>query len=232
MEIAALGSYWRADVPQSYNGVEVTIENQLALAKHLGTRTIRVWAGDRNYEATDHDRRQSIVSSLQRLGEEADREGITIVLERHNNTLTNSWDSPEWVLSSVGRSNVLLNYQVPNPAPAEELLTRGVADYRRYLRVSGHAHLQNYLSGDVGNLESNRESNHGSNHGSNLVGDRCRLDSGVVDYSYLGEAVKETGYSGYFMIEFLPEDIGEESEIEALARDIEYVKRCIATPCP
>ena len=206
LEICALGSYLQPGKPQVFDGIPVSIENQIQIALLLKTKIIRIWAGSSNFEATNPGEREKAFDNIRRMADIAGEAGITLVLERHNNSLTNTWDSPPLVLEGIGRENVLLNYQVVYPAPADELRTRAVEDYHHLLGMSGHAHLQNYTTDRSQKLE------------------RSFLAEGIVDYSRLGAAAKSANYSGYFMIEFLPDDCRGLSTVESLRRDIEYLR--------
>ncbi len=211
LEICALGSYFRPGMNPSFAGVSPDADNQVKLAELLGTRVIRVWAGSGNYDDTSQDDRASICKSIASFADVALKSGMSVVLERHNSSLTNSWISPATVLEMIGRRNVYLNYQVPHPIPPAELAAGAIEDYRRYLRVSAHSHLQNYR-GTPGDPQ-------------NPV--RCFLDEGAADYSQIGHAVAASGYEGYFMVEFLPDDLQGLSTIEALKRDIDYLRSCL-----
>ena len=213
LDICALGSYFQPGKTPSFGGVAPDAENQIRLAELLGTSKIRIWAGNVNYDDASPDEREGIYDAIRAFADAADNEGMTVVLERHNDSLTNSWTSPAEVLKSIARSNVHLNYQVAHPVPANELATRAVEDYRCYLKRSAHAHIQNYRT---------------------LPGDRsgptrCYLDEGLADYSQLGKAAEEAGYDGYFMVEFLPNDLEGLTPVEALKRDIAYLRDCLST---
>ena len=131
---------------------------------------------------------------------------IALVLERHNDSLTNSWASPKNVFAELANDSVRLNYQVVYPTSVDILQTHAVADYYYYLSVSAHAHLQNYVEGAEGRLA------------------RTFLAEGVVDYSRLGKAAALCGYSGYFAVEFLPDQYEGYSQVEALRRDIDFLR--------
>ncbi|MBT3275921.1 MAG: hypothetical protein HN368_22420, partial [Spirochaetales bacterium] len=131
---------------------------------------------------------------------------MEVVLERHNETLTNTWESPRRVLDLIDRPNMSLNYQVVYPAPVTELRENSAADYRELLGRAAHAHMQNYQELPNGELK------------------RCFLDEGIVDYSALGEAARSAGYAGAFMVEFLPDDTHGLSDVEALRRDLQFIR--------
>ena len=212
LTICALGSYFQPGKTISFAGVMPDPENQIRLADLLGTKVIRIWAGTANYDDASPEERESVCEAIGDFADAAHKEGMSVVLERHNSSLTNSWTSPAAVLETIARSNVHLNYQVPHPVRPEELAAGAVDDYRRYLKDSAHAHVQNYRA----------------RHGETESPIRCYLDEGVADYSGLGDAAAEAGYNGYFMVEFLPDDLEGLTPVEALRRDIDYLSRCLS----
>jgi len=206
LEICALGSYYKAMERTEYCGVVLNAENQVRTALLLGTKVIRIWAGNQNYDECAPKRRERILQDISDFAAVAEAAGVIVVLERHNNSLTNSWESPGIVLDALCRANVRLNYQIVHPATGDNYRAHSVADYCQYLRVSSHAHLQNYREQADGTLI------------------RTFLDDGVVDYSQLGIAAARAGYNGFFCIEFLPDMYDGYSKVDALRRDIRYLR--------
>ncbi len=202
--ICALGSYFHAGVKTHINNVELTMDNQIEIAKLLNTGIIRIWAGEKNYNDYTKDEIEVILAEIRAFGELAGRENIVVVLERHSNNLTNQWDNIEYILEKIDSSNVFLNYQIPNPATVKEYKTKSIDDYTNFLKYSRHAHLQNYA----------KEDSH----------KRTFLDTGIVDYSKLGEAVEKSGYEGYFMVEFPAKTNNGLNKVDILRRDIEFIK--------
>jgi len=201
LEICCVGSYLKAD-PDEERRLSRSIEEEITIAKILGARLIRVWAGVKNFEESTEEERNSVIDRLRFYGDVARREGIHIVVERHCNTLLNGWRSVEEVFRRMDHENVSLNYQVPYPASYEEYRNNFVQDMRRYLPISRHAHLQNY------HRDLRR---------------RALLSEGILDYSILRDLIKQTGYQGYLMVEFcadMPEDLPLR---ERIRRDIEFV---------
>ena len=98
---------------------------------------------------------------------------------------------------------IFLNYQIPNPATVEEYKTKSIDDYTNLLKYSRHAHLQNYTK------ENGPK--------------RAFLDTGIVDYSKLGEAAEKSGYEGYFMVEFPAKTNNGLNEVDILRRDIKFI---------
>lgn len=88
----------------------------LEVASILGVSTLRVWAGVKGSLDTDQEARQQIVFDAQRIAKDAAEAGLTISLEYHANTLTDTPKSTIALLHEINAPNVLLYWQ-----PAEIL---------------------------------------------------------------------------------------------------------------
>lgn len=205
VEVAALGSYYRAGAETAFDGVAVTPANQVELAERLDADVIRIWAGDKNLEQCAEHEVEAVCRDVRTFARRADRAGKTVVLERHENTLLNGWRNVEDVLERIGEDNVRLNYQVPCPATNENYRERAVEDYRRLLPRAAHAHLQNFVPEDEGWRR------------------RTFLEEGIVDYSELGAAARRCGYAGRFMVEFAADRNHGLSPTETVRHDIEFI---------
>ena len=107
--ISALGSYLGNQTELA--GEFLTIENEVTIARALGTDLIRVWPGDRNFDEYEEDELSFLCSEIYAWGDTAAESGIRIVMERHNNTILNRWEGIDQVLgqtivrpSTCGRS--------------------------------------------------------------------------------------------------------------------------------
>lgn len=215
LEICALGSYYRPDGRRAGEALRTSAaavdrendpDSVLEAAHDLGAPLVRIWAGSENYESCDPGTREAIVHEVRWFGDRARDAGCEVVLERHNGTLTNSWESAGRVVAAVDHVAVSLCYQVPYPAPAQELATRVRDDLESLLPHSRHAHLQNYVEATDGSLP------------------RTLLAEGIVDYRPIGAIAREVGYRGWAMVEFVGPVRGARSEAEALAADIEFIE--------
>lgn len=110
----AYGSYYA--FRDLYDAEEVDPMVLLDTAEALGTTVVRVWAGMRGSEETDGNTRAKLVSSAYRLGEEAERRGLRIAFEYHANTLTDTPESADRLISDIGHPAVRLLWQPPNGA--------------------------------------------------------------------------------------------------------------------
>jgi 3-dehydroshikimate dehydratase len=92
LEVAAFGSYYRAGAGESF-------DDWLTTAVALGAPRIRIWAG-RLGSAHEPDRR-TVVEDIGRVAALAASEGVTICLEYHANTLTDTLESTVEILAEV-----------------------------------------------------------------------------------------------------------------------------------
>ena len=204
LELAALGSYVRPG-PEPPVSDEEDPRRILDAAAELDCRLVRIWAGRKEHAESTSAEREVVYEGIRRIADDAPAAGCRLVLERHNNTLTNSWVSAGEVIAALSSDLVRLCYQIPYPVPAQDLRNRADADFN-LLAISAHAHLQNYREQPDGSLE------------------RSLLAEGIVDYGSFGERARRAGYDGYAMVEFVAPDRGELNVQEALAADLAYIR--------
>ncbi|HOF89964.1 MAG TPA: TIM barrel protein, partial [Armatimonadota bacterium] len=112
LEMACYGSYARAGAaewtPERFGRV-------LDIAAGLGAPRVRVWAGTTGSAAATAADWQAVIEALRRWGALAADRGITLVVERHGNTLTDYGDTARRLIDRVNLPAVRLNYQVPYP---------------------------------------------------------------------------------------------------------------------
>lgn len=206
IEIVALGSYLNG-IDRIYNNdTEVTIDSEIKIARLLGAKIIRIWAGNKESAKCPEEEARIVIKSIQEYSEKARDNGITLVLERHCGTLTHGWwDAPLKILEMIDRGNCKLNYQVPFPAEKGEYEKFCKEDFEKLLPLSAHCHLQNYRD-------------------SKDFNSRCILSEGLIDYRSFSKIARSCGYNGAFMIEFIPP--GQNTDALALlSKDIDFIKK-------
>ncbi|HOS42401.1 MAG TPA: TIM barrel protein, partial [Armatimonadota bacterium] len=180
LEMACYGSYARAGAaewtPERFGRV-------LDIAAGLGAPRVRVWAGTTGSAAATAADWQAVIEALRRWGALAADRGITLVVERHGNTLTDYGDTARRLIDRVNLPAVRLNYQVPYPPPAGGYADLA-ADLRRHLPVSAHIHVQNYRAEAL---------------------TRAPLAEGIIRYDDWPPLLAEAAFDGWAMLEFLPE---------------------------
>jgi len=113
--VSAYGSYYRLAEADSPN-----IDAVLDTAEALGTPQVRVWAGRRGSDVADATYRQAVIEDALRIVDLADKRNLTISLEYHRNTLTDTADSALDLLSAVNHPRLRTLWQPPYPATADE----------------------------------------------------------------------------------------------------------------
>ncbi|MBI5380732.1 MAG: sugar phosphate isomerase/epimerase [Opitutae bacterium] len=117
LTVAAYGSYYRVGLSEASG---LSFDKVLASAAELHAPTIRVWAGGAGSAETSPEGRRQVADDLRRIAGLAAAQRISISLEFHANTLTDSVDSTLRLLTEVNHPNVY-NYWQPiiGQAPAE-----------------------------------------------------------------------------------------------------------------
>lgn len=98
LTLPSYGSYYRAAVSE---GEGLSFEAVLDSAKALGVETIRVWANNKGTDRADDADWQATVDDLQRICTFAADEGMTISLEYHGGTLTDTFQTTRQLLDRV-----------------------------------------------------------------------------------------------------------------------------------
>lgn len=106
--VAAYGSYYRlgggGKNPPSF-------EDVLASAVALGAPTIRVWAGVKGSNDCPPEERALVVDDGLRVAELAEKKGLTICLEYHPNTLTDTAESARVLMEELDHPNIEFLWQ-------------------------------------------------------------------------------------------------------------------------
>jgi len=119
LEVAAYGSYYRLGT-----NPPGTFEAVMTSAAALGAPTIRVWAGNKGARETEVDERCEIIADALRVADIAARQGITICLEYHANTLTDERESARALLGELAHPNIEFLWQPTNGASVDECAQR------------------------------------------------------------------------------------------------------------
>jgi 3-dehydroshikimate dehydratase len=117
LQVAAYGSYYKVGKSETDG---LSFEAVLASAKALGAPTIRVWAGPKGSEESDETLRTQVEEDLRRIATRAAAEDITISLEYHNGTLTDTLESTVALLQKVNHPAVRTYWQPEHGRPTEE----------------------------------------------------------------------------------------------------------------
>lgn len=119
IRIAAFGSYYRL-------GSSVDFASRLAVAQAMKASVIRIWAGEKASSQVSGKEYQELVAEAQKLAQLSEPFGITLALEWHQNTLTDTNGSAFAFLDSIGKKNVKTLWQ-PTPALTFEQRQAGLS---------------------------------------------------------------------------------------------------------
>ncbi|MCV9961672.1 sugar phosphate isomerase/epimerase [Pararhizobium sp. BT-229] len=111
----------------------------LETAVTLGASNMRIWPGTRQRDSADYSKaeRRAVAESIREMAAEAARLGVTISLEYHPQSLTDTTDSAERLIDAIGHDNVYLYWQPRPGLPIEEAL----AEIARIGRHVSHVHV-------------------------------------------------------------------------------------------
>lgn len=109
--VSGYGSYYRVGAAET---ADRRFEHVLQAAVELGAPTIRVWAGAAASAQIGEAERWHIVEELRRIADLAARQSVSISLEYHGGTLTDTNESASRLLVEVDHPNVFTFWQPPN----------------------------------------------------------------------------------------------------------------------
>ncbi|MDL4840307.1 sugar phosphate isomerase/epimerase family protein [Aquibacillus rhizosphaerae] len=106
LEVVSYGSYYRVGDENEYSFKEI-----LETALELSAPAIRVWAGTLGSQEATNVYREKVVEDAKRIGNLADKQGVTVHFEYHGNTLTDTMESAKQLMEEVNHSNIYLYWQ-------------------------------------------------------------------------------------------------------------------------
>jgi sugar phosphate isomerase/epimerase len=111
----------------------------LESAVALGAGNIRIWPGTRERDSRDYstDERRAAADAIRDMGTEAARHGVTVSLEYHPQSLTDTTRSARRLIEAVAHDNVYLYWQ-PRPGLALDEALAEIAEIGRHV---SHVHV-------------------------------------------------------------------------------------------
>ena len=96
----------------------------LETAATLGAANIRIWPGTRNRDSADYraEEARAVASTIRAMGEAAAKRKITVSLEYHPGSLTDTTASALRLIEAIGHDNVYLYWQPRPGLPLKEAL--------------------------------------------------------------------------------------------------------------
>ncbi len=119
---SSYGTYFRIGTHRPQD-----IHPYIRAAEILGTRTLRVWCGDRASSAYDSAARTAILEDCRALAHIAEEADVVLCTEFHHGTLTDRADSVLWLTSALGSSHFKTYWQPNQFMTAQENLASAQA---------------------------------------------------------------------------------------------------------
>ena len=195
LSVAAYGSYYRAGQSESAG---MSFELVLATAVELGATTIRVWPGGAGSEATDEEGRWKIIHDLRRIAGLAARSAVSVSLEFHGGTLTDTNESASHLMVEIDHPNVFINWQPHNGEETAECV-RGLREVLPRIR---NMHVFHWWPTSA---------------------ERHPLADGAARWGEFLKLLKQTPGDRFALMEFVPDD-----EPAAFLRDATTLKAWLA----
>jgi sugar phosphate isomerase/epimerase len=204
MEPSILGSYTNSASEAFQTEASLT----LRIAKALGTKIIRVWAGDTEpCDATNDDWMRN-AANLKWMSERADDVGITLAIEMHGGTLALTPEGVLRLLELANTDNLKLNFQVNDPAAPD--LDRSVSLIGSHIVM---VHAQNYVRAPEGSPHQ---------------WERSLVEEGLTDYRHLVALLRHYSFDGYVEVEFLKGEPDRDKMLDAMQKDALFLRRLVA----
>ncbi len=208
LKVSMFGSYARPVLPD----FEQKSQDAIKIAKILGTRRIRVWAGNKEPHEADEELWDHVSRSLREFALRAEDEGLTLAIEMHCATLCATAEGCLRVLELCGSPNLKLNYQVFDSRNPD--LERVIGMIGPHV-VNVHAQNHRISAREPDKLEL------------------CLIREGLVDYDKVLSLLADHGFRGYVEAEFLKgENEGEDAMLASLRKEAEYLRELTAKYTP
>ncbi|MGP4041419.1 sugar phosphate isomerase/epimerase family protein [Gracilibacillus sp. D59] len=177
LEVSSYGSYYRL---ADHTGNEYDFTTILETVKKLQAPAIRVWAGMKGSKEADQCYRKKVVEDARRIADLALDEGISVHLEYHDNTLTDTKESARQLMEEINHDNLFLYWQPSNGVSVEERLA-SIDLVKAWIT---NVHIFHWHSFD----------------------DRLELISGEGEWQHYLEAIQKDGRDRYVLMEFVKDD--------------------------
>lgn len=194
------GSYANPSWPE----FETKAAESIQLARLLGVRIVRIWAGNKEPHEAEDEQWRAVAEALHEFALRAEDEGLTLAMEMHASTLCLTPEGALRVLEMANSPNLKLNYQCGDFANP---------DVERDLELVGDhvvmVHAQNFRPSccEPGKLQ------------------RSLISAGNVDYDKALGILAGHGFKGYVEAEFFKgENVSEDALLDSLRKDAAYLR--------
>lgn len=132
IECCSYGTYFRVgSTPME------ELEDYIHAAKALGTPVLRLWCGNKNSEDYSSPEKDELFSLCRETAECAEKNGVILCMECHNNTYTNTKEGALELMEAVNSEHFRMYWQPNQYQPTEENLAYAelLAPYTYHLHV-------------------------------------------------------------------------------------------------
>lgn len=203
------------------------VKKVIGYCEFLGARYIRIYGGNRaagdDYKI--EERREKLIASMRELGDEAQKHGVTLVIENHFNTMSVSARDSAALIRDINHPAVRILYDQANLTFTEnEGHLEAIAlqqPYVAYMHVKDLVFKEGvaFTSSNVARPDESER-----NVYTRIVG------QGVIPWPEILLLVKEHGYDGWLSLEYErrwhPDDIPDASI--GMKESVEYLRKIIS----
>lgn len=193
IEINSFGSYMTPLTPKIPE--RTPLDDNLAITRALGASIMRIWAPHAKPEQIPSSEYERAAAELRQFSAMAQRSGIVLGVEFHDNTIVETSEGMLRLLGDVNSPNLRAYWQPSFRAGAEDFYD----SLERLLPHVVNVHAQNFRG---------------------AYQRRTYLSDGDVDYRRVVRMLADSGYDGYIEIEF----VGAEEPEEWVRRDYEFLR--------
>lgn len=113
------------------------LRDYIRAAKMLGTDTLRLWCGNKSGLVMTPEQKQAMLEESRRAAKMAEEEGVTLCMECHQETLTESPDVALWLMEQVNSPSFRMYWQpFQQQTKAEHMdYAKRLAPYTKHLHV-------------------------------------------------------------------------------------------------
>jgi len=180
LRISSYGSYYRAGESEKEG---LSFADVLKTAKTLEAPCIRVWCGNKGSADADAEYRDAVCRDLDRIGELAGTEGVTVACEYHGHTLTDTLESAQTMFGALNNPNVFPYWQPPGGKTIEAC----IGELRTWLPTLANLHV--FFWRDIGGKR-----------------ERCPLIQGAELWQPTIQLAATTGRTHWALLEFFLND--------------------------
>lgn len=217
-----------------FNSLDETIRQQemteirkvIEYADYLGAKFIRIYAGNYAGNETDPDgkKMECLVASMRELGEDAQKAGVTLVMENHFNTMTVSARQSMDAAMKVDHPAVGILYDQANLTfTLQEDYEQAIdiqMDKVRYIHVKD----LEFKSGVISFVSD--EVSHPKEEDRNVI--TKIVGEGSIKWPNIIQKIYDKGYEGWLSLEYErrwhPDDIPDASV--GMKKSAEYLRKC------